>query len=85
MSTRPARTSSLPSTCSRPAQKYGEFLGLQIRTRNFWLLGQQRLVPIFDLLDHREDPNTEYTGKWETCALQHHMYGGHVDGWGGWW
>lgn len=36
----------------------------QVRTRNFYLLGQQRLVPAFDILNHSEQPNTQYSSGW---------------------
>lgn len=31
-------------------------------SRSFWLLGAPRMVPVFDMLNHAEDPNTEYKG-----------------------
>lgn len=48
----------------RPGLARGQlqYWAAAIRTRNFFLLGAQRLVPVFDLLNHSEQPNTQYQG-----------------------
>ena len=56
---------------------------LQVSSRKF-LLGKERLVPAIDMLNHRENPNTEYGEEGSAqesehvCQNRHAMPSGNI-------